>query len=186
MAPRAVLGLVLAFTLVALAPGRVVACTCGGTSEDSALIHADVAFVGVVANTEDPNPLAPFTYSTADPILYTFAIEEVRKGEDIGAFLTVRSARDGASCGLTMAVGERWSIYAHRGDIFGSGSDLWVFLCDANERLATGVAVPPAPGGLGSGLAPPILLLGAGAGAAVLVLRMRRRRALPTPPQAEA
>ncbi|MGH2462635.1 MAG: hypothetical protein ACRDFZ_03290 [Candidatus Limnocylindria bacterium] len=146
---RALLGLTLAAALMVFTPVRVAACTCAGTSEDSALEHADVAFVGVVAAVEDPNLLSGFMYSGGDPILYTFAVEESLKG-DPGGFVVIRSNRDGAACGIPMAVGERWRIYAHRQDLFGSvrAGELWVWLCDANQRLATGVPVPPVPGNL--------------------------------------
>lgn len=166
--PRHVVSsLVLAVVLLANMPGSVAACTCGGTSEDSALANADVAFIGVVTQVEDPNSLARFTYSTGDPILYSFAVEEPRKG-DMGDYVTVRSYRDEAACGVVMAPGERWSIYAHRQDLFGNSrhGELWVWLCDGNERLATGVPTLPAAGSPGS-----FLLLGAAA-ALLLVITL--------------
>lgn len=141
MVPRVVLGLAVALVLLAVSPASVVACTCAGpTTEASALQQADVAFVGVVSAVEDPNFLNWFTYSTGDPIRYAFVVEESRKG-GVGEFVTVRSYRDGGACGVVMAVGERWSIYAHRQDLHYEmrHGELWVGLCDANERLATGV-----------------------------------------------
>jgi len=185
MAARLVLGTLVAAALALAGAGRAVACSCAMPSPAQALATADVAFIGVVVAVEDPQADAIFL-SRGDTLIYTLAVEDVRKGDDVGPYLTILSPRFGASCGLEMAIGERWSLYASRGDLFGNGNGLWVHLCGGNERLATGVAVPPAPGSPGSGLAPPILLLVAGAGGAVLVLWMRRRRALPTPPRAEA
>ncbi|MEX0630734.1 MAG: hypothetical protein WEE67_06460 [Chloroflexota bacterium] len=181
MVLRALLGLTLAAALIASFPVRVAACTCGGTSEDSALEHADVAFVGVVAAVEDPNLLSWFTYSTGDPILYTFAVEESLKS-DPGRFVVIRSYRDGSSCGVPMAIGERWRIYAHRQDLFGNVRDgeLWVWLCDANQRLATGLPAPPVPGSTA-----PIMVIGvAAAGLLVLGTLASRRRRVPREPAA--
>jgi hypothetical protein len=175
MVSRLTLVLVVALAVVAGTPGRVAACSCAGTSEQSALRDADVAFEGVAAEVEDPNLVSFVTRSGGDPLVYTFAVETVLKGEP-ARFVEIRTYRDEAACGLSMAIGDRWRIYAHRQDLFGDqrGDELWVWLCDANAQLARGVPVPAVPGNSNSVLVLGIAIAGLlGAGA----LWIRRRGA---------
>jgi len=141
--------------------------------------HADVAFVGVVTAVEDPSLLTWLTYSGGDPILYTFPVEESLKGDPDG-FVVIRGNRDGAACGIPMAIGERWRIYAHRQDHFGNvrAGELWVWLCDANQRLASGVSAPPVP----SSISPSMVIGVAAAGLTVLGAFASRRRRLHAAP----
>lgn len=137
---------------------RVLACSCIQLAPGDALANADVAFVGVVVEAKDPAAGNPIIGS-ADPILYTFAIEETLKS--IGApQVNLSSARDGASCGMTFALAQRWRIYAYADGSGGLGTGI----CSGNELLAEGVPIPaPEPA------APPVGVLIAG-GALLLVL----------------
>ncbi len=117
----------------------VLACTCMPTDPGQALANAQVAFTGVVAKVEDPST-GPMVGS-ADPIFYTFAIEEALKGEP-GSAPQVLSARDGVSCGMTFAAGQRWTVYAWVAE---SGR-LETGLCSGNELLAEDVPIPDLEG----------------------------------------
>jgi hypothetical protein len=170
MVARAVLGIALAIALIALVPGRAAACLCGTPEEGRA--NAQVVFTGVVAGVEDPS-FPGWSASTGDPILYTFAIEEVISGST-DEFTVVRSTRNegSGSCAIDMAIGERWEIYAS----FGEGN-LWTSSCSGSQRLAAGVPASPVPGST-----PPAVLFGAAAiaiawlgGAGWLVARWRRQ-----------
>lgn len=176
MPPRVVLGLAAALVLLALTPRPAAACLCGSTSNDSATDRAYAVFVGVVTQIDDPN-WSPISYSTGDPIYYTFAVEAWRKN-DLGPSVVVRSARDGTSCGLVMAIGERWLLYAERFE-----GELTVGSCGAHQRLAAGIAVPPQPIALGRGAVLPMALVaGLGVlGVAAFVLRRRSRSGVPPP-----
>lgn len=139
--------LALVLLVSAAAPiARVYACSCIQMTPELALANANVAFVGVVTNIADPNAGDPII-SSGDPVFYTFAVEEPLKGAT-GSDLVVSSARDGASCGMTFGLAQRWRIYAYAD---GSGS-LATGICSGNELLAEGVPIPapePTPPPLG-------------------------------------
>jgi hypothetical protein len=138
------LSLTVALAAVALTPAHVAACSCAGTTPTAALEQADVAFIGVVVDFVDTNPLYPMTYSTGDEIQYAVVVEERIKG-DPPDLTVVRSLRDGASCGLGMSVGDRWRLYGHRQDLHGSNrpNEIWVFLCDANDLISANASFAP-------------------------------------------
>jgi hypothetical protein len=165
MTRRLTVGLVVALALVALTARPVAACLCGSTSADPP-IQGDVAFIGVVADRDDP--FFPFG---ADGVMgygihYTFAVEEVIKG-DPEAFTAILTGRGGGDCGLPMAVGERWRIHASWFE-----GELWSITCSGSELLDSGVPVPPVPGRIPpEGLAVAGVALGIGA-----VVLVRRRR----------
>ncbi|HLE58325.1 MAG TPA: hypothetical protein VJA85_01630 [Candidatus Limnocylindria bacterium] len=136
IAARLLATLTLAVAALGIGPvATVLACTCMQLGAGEALANAQVAFTGVVARVEDPNS-GPII-SSADPIIYTFAVEEALKGEP-GSAPQVVSARESASCGMTFAVGQRWTVYA---DV-GGGGRLETGLCSGNELLAEDVPVP--------------------------------------------
>ncbi|HYM53556.1 MAG TPA: hypothetical protein VEW45_08825 [Candidatus Dormibacteraeota bacterium] len=117
-----------------------------------ALENADVAFVGVVAGVQDPSAANPIVGS-GDPVLYAFVVEEVMKqGVAIPGAVEVTSARDGASCGQTFAVGQRWRLYA-----YSDGAGLSTGICSGNELLAERVPIPAGPTDPPGG--PPVQLL---------------------------
>jgi hypothetical protein len=150
-------------TLLAIAApvGRAHACSCAQLGAGQALEGADVAFVGVVAAARDPGAGEP-QLSSIDPVVYTFAVEEVLKPSgDLPAAMEVSSARSGASCGQAFAVGERWRVFAYR-----DGARLSTGICSGNELMAQGVPVPSLPGGSPT---PPPLGLVIALGAAALV-----------------
>jgi hypothetical protein len=164
---RGVLGVSLALVLLALAPSPVAACLCGSTSADPP-IQGDVAFIGVVAARDDP--VFPFggDGGMGYGIHYTFAVEEVIKG-DLDAFTVILTGHGGGDCGLPMAIGDRWRIHASWFE-----GELWSITCSGSELLDSGVPVPPVPGGVPLG---GLAAVGAamGIGAVVLVRRRRSR-----------
>jgi hypothetical protein len=164
---RLILVPAVALVVLALSPGRAAACLCGSTSADPP-IQGDVAFIGVVAARDEPLPFD--TSSMGYGISYTFAVEEVLKG-DPEPFTVIRSGIGGGDCGIPMAVGERWLIEAYQSP----EGDLGANMCSGTERLAIGVTPPPVPGRLSpEGLAAAGAALGIGA--AFLVRRRRRRQ----------
>jgi len=170
MVRRLTLGLVVALVVMGLTPHPAAACLCGSPEEGRA--GADVAFTGVVAAVEDPS--FPGWYaSTGDPILYTFAVEEVIRGSP-DEFTVVRSTRieGSGSCAIDMAIGERWEIYAHWSD-----GNLWTTSCSGSQRLAAGIPAPPVPGSWPPGMLVGLLALGVAAliGSGWFVARSRRQ-----------
>jgi len=144
------------FVMLAAPTARVFACSCIEMTPAIALANADVAFVGVVAAINDPGsgPLI----GSADPLRYTFALEQTLKGAP-KLSLDVLSARSGASCGMEFAAAQRWRIYAYADE----AGQLQTGLCSGNELLAENAPIPvptPAP--------PPAALLFAVAGVVLL------------------
>lgn len=122
--------------MVAAPTAHVLACSCIQINRELALSNADVAFVGVVAAIEDPS--AGPAISSGDPLLYTFAVEEMLKGGERQS-LAILSARSSASCGMEFSAAQRWRIYAYADE----GGKLQTGLCSGNELIAEDVPVPP-------------------------------------------
>lgn len=149
---RLIATLSLATAALGLGPvASVLACSCMALGEGEALANAQIAFTGVVVRVEDPN-IDP-TFGSADPIFYTFAVEVPLKGEP-GSEPQVRSARDGVSCGMTFALGQRWTVYAG----VDPAGKLETSICSGNQLLAEGVPLPEL-GGEEAGLPPQLLLV---------------------------
>ena len=138
---------------VAAPVARVFACSCAQLGAGQALANADVAFTGVVTGLRDPQAGNPVVGS-GDPIVYVFAVESVGKGPAANQ-LTITSARDGASCGMTFALADKWRIYANAD---GAGG-LATGICSGNELIAANAPLPvPSP----TGLPTELLLVGGG------------------------
>jgi hypothetical protein len=162
----------LLVSVVALTPGRTAACSCAALGTANPLESADVAFTGVVARVDDPVGPISLWSSGFDPLLYTFAVESVLKG-DMGEFVVIRTGRGGGDCGLSMSVGDRWSIFAS-----GREDELWVGICGSSVALARGITPPAAPNPLGPDLwsIGALFALGLTSLGVIAVVLMRRRR----------
>ena len=103
----------LAAAVALVAPVEASACSCIPWGKPKAeLARANGAFVGVYRGRRPLNPPGP-TYSSADPYLYTFRVERRLKGT-FGKTVEVRSASDGASCGLEVVRGQRVGLLLRR------------------------------------------------------------------------
>lgn len=153
--------LALVLLVSAVAPiARVYACSCIQMTPELALANANVAFVGVVTTIADTISGGPII-SSGDPVSYTFAVEKMLKGS-AGAELIVSSNRDGASCGMTFGLAERWRIYTYADE---SGR-LATGICSGNELLETGVPIPE----IAAPEAPPPLAVFVAGGAILAVI----------------
>jgi hypothetical protein len=95
------------------------ACSCVPVNLERDLPRADGAFVGTLLERREPPPAA--VQSSADPVTLVFRVEQVYKG-DIENRIEVVTARDGASCGLEVGVGQRVGLLLDRdGDAWRSG-----------------------------------------------------------------
>jgi len=79
-------------------------------TEQELLAQADLVFEGVAVSRHDPNAGAPIT-SSGDPIVWTFAVDRELKGTATQP-QEVRSARSGATCGITFQIGTRYRVFA--------------------------------------------------------------------------
>jgi len=90
---------------------------------------ADIAFIGTTRAVEAPPP--GDMVNTTDPIHYAFAVDSIYKGDVIDAEIVASSAMDGASCGTSFGMDERWLVFANITD-----GEIWTGLCSGNVLLA--------------------------------------------------
>jgi hypothetical protein len=122
---------------------RVLACSCAGASPDLKFRYADAVFTGKVITSKDLKAGAKIR-SGIDPIAWTFAVEQVLKG-NIAKQQQVNSAAMDMSCGVQFKVGDRYQVYARR-----EGNALSTHLCSGTKPLAVNISAllrdPPLPG----------------------------------------
>ena len=142
---KLLLALAMAIGLASLPVQQALACSCaGGTIEESAAM-ADAVFTGTVVNQEPVRlePVGALAATAPMPagmgqIVYTFSVDGVAKGE-IAEQAQVLSGGDGASCGMSFGMKERWLVFATwDGAIHSTG------LCSGNMPLGSDED-PPLP-----------------------------------------
>lgn len=115
--------------LLSVAPMSIaLGCSCMALSTPEALALADVAFIGAPTAVDGPEP-GPIQASL-DPVHYAFAVDQVFKGDAVGAEVVATTAFDGASCGTSFGIGERWLVFAYVSD-----GELQTGLCSGNVPL---------------------------------------------------
>ena len=141
---RLAAALTLGLTTLLLPVEQVVACDCAVSGIDDALARADAAFAGTVVSVEQvpAEKAMPATF-------FTFEVDGVAKGT-VGATHPVLSMGDGASCGTTFGLGERWLVFATY-----DGPTLTTGLCSGNVLLGPDEAPPLAMTAPAQGLAEP-------------------------------
>lgn len=97
--------------------------------------------VGAVAVTTEFDPAVTGGWST----MYTFEVDGVAKG-DVGAEALVVAGGDGAGCGMSFSLGDRWLVFATQ-----EGDALTTHLCAGNVPLADGEEPPLAVSAPGEG-----------------------------------
>ncbi|HJP71942.1 MAG TPA: hypothetical protein VJ975_09505 [Candidatus Limnocylindria bacterium] len=150
---RFLLALAAAFAFAALPIEQVAACSCAQLSVEEAAANAQVVFAGTVAD-EQPvargdGPIKAIAATAPMPgqlgaVLYTFKVDGVAKG-DVGDQIELLGGGDGASCGMSFGLGERWLVFASWDGAVHSTS-----LCSGNLLLAPDEEPPlplSAPGG---------------------------------------
>ncbi|MGI8929722.1 MAG: hypothetical protein ACR2F5_00275 [Candidatus Limnocylindria bacterium] len=149
---RLLASLAIVIGVSVLPVAQVAACSCMQMAPAEAAEMAEVVFSGTVAG-EEPVAQRDRLGPAMGNVVYTFAVDGVAKGE-IDAQVRVLSGGDGASCGMTFAMDERWLIFATA-----DGGQLGTGLCSGNVPLAADEAAPitmtaptatdPADGGAG-------------------------------------
>jgi hypothetical protein len=129
------------------------ACSCAGQSPADAIAGGDAAFVGTYLGRTEPPP-APVV-SSGDLVVNHFSVERAVKG-DIGGNLDVGGARDGATCGLELAAGQRTGLVIRQaGDRWESNLCLQI---EPAALLAAAQPPPPNPAPLPVRPAPPAVV----------------------------
>ena len=101
--------LVGALSLVILVPSAAFACSCVQLSVAEQVERADLVVKGSIEARDEGPPKV--ISSSADPVTYTVAVDEVLKGAS-GPVAKVESAAQSASCGLEVQVGRSYVIFA--------------------------------------------------------------------------
>jgi hypothetical protein len=133
----------LALGLLAMPVEQVAACSCVGFGPEEAAAAADAVFAGTVVadrpiGTEPGRPFAatvPFPEQFGQR-MYTFAVDGVAKG-DVATSIDVLAGGDGASCGMSFGMDERWLVFT----TFDGGTHT-TGLCSGNLPLEAGADSP--------------------------------------------
>ncbi|MCU1486270.1 MAG: uncharacterized protein JWN67_3016 [Actinomycetia bacterium] len=111
------------------------ACSCVGFTDEEAFARADTVFVGTPVEKQ-ARDREDGSYASTDPARWVFQVDRVYKGR-VGSPQGVVSARDGASCGLELALGVRALVFVRDGR---------ADLCNGTRESA----VRPVPASFGS------------------------------------
>jgi hypothetical protein len=144
---RLLLAAVAALGLFILPVQQVAACSCAMFSPEEAAATADVVFAGTVVGAREVGAvdlaLRPVAATEPMPlpvpvgaVMYTFEVDGVAKG-DVPSQIEILGGGDGASCGMSFGLDERWLVFATwDGATFGTS------LCAGNLVLEAGAEAP--------------------------------------------
>ena len=166
---RRVVIAVIAMAAVLAIPPLAMACSGAPLLEEGLTYEerAGVVFTGTAVRVEDPWSGLGGTHSTFDLRRWTFAVDEVEKG-DVGERFTVASTGS-ASCGMQFQLGIRYRVIA-----WDVGRGLEVFTANGTEAMPPLASPPPVEGTFTAG--PPIVLIVAGLAAAAITAAVLYRR----------
>ncbi|MGI8998443.1 MAG: hypothetical protein ACR2GO_01885 [Candidatus Limnocylindria bacterium] len=118
----------LALLVVMALPARVSACSCMQQTLADAVRGAHVAFVGTLVGTDQPIPAA--MQPGADEIVWAFDVERSRDALGTAVVELAAWPDNGANCGVSFGIGERWLVIAHESEGRLSSSS-----CAMNQRM---------------------------------------------------
>jgi hypothetical protein len=141
------IGAVLAMMFVIFSQASpAAACSCIQTTEAESFASHDVVFVGEVTERVPPENQGPVTSSAAEET-WRFTVSRVFKGE-AAVETEVRTAQDGAACGLELHGRGPFLVLASEED--GPGGGLTSNLCSGSRPVVDA----PVPDTFGAGRAP--------------------------------
>lgn len=160
---RLLAAVAIALAVSTIPVAQVAACSCMPMAPGEAAAIADAAFTGTVVAEQPVGGVDLLAPEPMGQVLYTFEVDGIAKG-DLRAQATVLAGGDGAGCGMSFAMNERWLIFASAQE-----GQLATGLCSANVPLAAheeppiSVTPPPpntADGDGGLGIPPGVLVPG--------------------------
>ena len=104
----------LVLAMAVAVPARVAACSCMEQTLAEAVRGADVAFVGTLAGTDRPIPAA--MQPGMEEIVWSWDVERSRDGTESPQIQLAAWPDDGANCGVSFGLGERWLVIAHQSE----------------------------------------------------------------------
>lgn len=142
---KLLLAVLFAIGLASVPLERVAACSCAQSTPEQAAEFADAAFAGTVVHEQpvgaETGPVGAMAATVPAPmpfgqIIYTFEVDGVAKGP-VGLQVEVLAGGDGASCGMSFGLNERWLIFTTwDGAMHSTG------LCSGNVPLEAGAGAP--------------------------------------------
>jgi hypothetical protein len=131
--------------LISLPAENALACSCIEPPPDEvALRQSDAAFAGTPVAHDDPEGGGKII-SSGRPIIWTFQVDAVAKGDIVSQWEVV-SAADGASCGYQFSEGKRYLVFAYYGDGFervqDPDADLHTNICTNTRPLGANEELP--------------------------------------------
>jgi hypothetical protein len=108
---RLIQAAILAIGVSIIPLATVSACSCAMQELPEAIASADVAVVGTVASVE-PTGDADF----GQGLLTTWSVSNARDPLGTGSLAIHSVANDGANCGVSFGVKERWLVLAYQGE----------------------------------------------------------------------
>ena len=108
---RPLLALAAAIAFTAVPTVSVHACSCMETSVEQAVAEADLAIVGTLVAVQ---ALPPDNFE--EPMAMEWAIERSRDPLDVDRATIIGWPDNGANCGVSFEVGERWLVLASMTD----------------------------------------------------------------------
>lgn len=104
---------------------------------------AEVIFTGTAVRAESRMPF--WGGSSRDPLLFTFVVDSVEKGQ-VGPQFTVVTAHDGAACGFAFELGRRYRVLAWSSDEEHSAGYLRVHSANGTQAIEPLANPPPLEG----------------------------------------
>jgi hypothetical protein len=145
---RWLLAVAVAGALAAAPVSTVLACSCAMATIQDSFGFSDVVFTGTTTAVEAPP--ARDIVSSADPVRYAFAVDAIYKGSVTDAEIVATTALDGASCGTSFGMDERWLVFANVAD-----GEIWTGLCSGNVQITDAAVEASIAGELGTPLVEP-------------------------------
>ena len=108
---RPLLAVAAALAFAAVPTVSVMACSCMETSVEQAVAEADLAIVGTLLAVQAPPPDA-----LDQPMAMEWAIERSRDPLDVDRATIIGWQDNGANCGVSFEVGDRWLVLASMTD----------------------------------------------------------------------
>lgn len=106
---RAGFAFLLALGSVLVPAARVAACDCASVELGDAVRAADMAFVGTLVGAGEEAIMR----AGATEVTWSWQVERARDAGTPPAVSVQAPANDGANCGVSFALGERWLVLVH-------------------------------------------------------------------------
>ena len=142
---KLLLAALFAIGLASLPVEQVAACSCAQSTPRQAAEFADAVFAGTVIHEQpvgaETGPIGAMAATVPAPaqfgqIIYKFEVDGVAKGS-VGVRVEVLGGGDGASCGMSFGLNERWLVFTTWDGAMNSTN-----LCAGNVPLEAGAEAP--------------------------------------------